>query len=112
MNKTLLFLIILGGKTHYDGSGKDLIEFTISKGHKWINKHIKELKLPSDQLIVMVQRNDNDIVVPNGDTMILESDKVIMLKIEQSKKKNTMKENIIKKFKKNMSDDEKNVDEK
>lgn len=104
-------IIILGGKTHYDGSGKDLIEFTISKGHKWINKYIKELKLPSDQLIVMVQRNDNDIVVPNGDTMILESDKVIMLKIEQSKKKNTIKENIIKKFKKNMSDDEINVDE-
>ena len=75
-------LIILGGETHFDESDHDLIEFTIPKGHKWVNKHIKDLGLASDRLIIMVQRKGSDIIVPIGDTLLLEDDKVIMIKAE------------------------------
>ncbi|WP_041701407.1 potassium/proton antiporter [Gottschalkia acidurici] len=75
-------LLVLGGETHFDESGQDLIEFTIPSGHQWENKHIKELELPHDRLIIMVQRNSNDIIVPDGDTLFLEDDKVIMIKVE------------------------------
>jgi cell volume regulation protein A len=30
----------------------------------------------------MVQRKDSDIIVPIGDTLVLEDDKVIMIKVE------------------------------
>lgn len=75
-------LIVLGGETHFDESGQNLIEFTIPSGHKWSNKYVKDLKLPSDRLIVMVQRKGSDIIVPIGDTLLLEDDKVVMIKVE------------------------------
>ena len=75
-------LIVLGGEIHFDESGHDLIEFTISTGHKWENQYIKDLEIPSDRLIIMVQRKDSDIIVPIGDTLLLEDDKVIMIKVE------------------------------
>lgn len=75
-------IIVLGGEVHFDESGHDLIEFTIPKGHQWANKHIKDLDLHHDRLIVMVQRNGNDVVVPTGDYLLLEDDKVIILNID------------------------------
>ena len=72
-------LIILGGEMHFDESGQDLIEFTVPKGHQWEKKYIKDLELPHDRLIVMVQRKNNDIIIPVGDTRLLEDDKVIMI---------------------------------
>lgn len=75
-------LIVLGGEIHFDESGQDLIEFTIPKGHDWENKYVKDLDLPSERLIIMVQREDSDIVVPIGDTLLLEDDKVIMIEVE------------------------------
>lgn len=75
-------VIIIGGETHFDQSGQDLIEFTIPRGHQWGNKHVKELKLPIDRLIIMVQRKGSGTIVPSGDTLLLEDDKVIMIKVE------------------------------
>ncbi|RBP63875.1 potassium/proton antiporter (CPA1 family) [Alkalibaculum bacchi] len=75
-------LIIIGGEIHFDESGQDLIEFTIPRGHKWENQYIKDLELPPNRLIIMVQRKDSDIIVPIGDTLVLEDDKVIMIKVE------------------------------
>lgn len=75
-------IIVLGGEVHFDESGQDLIEFIISRGHKWANKYIKDLKLPPDRLLIMVQRKDSSMIVPMGDTLLLEDDKAIMLKVE------------------------------
>ena len=75
-------LIILGGEIHFDESGQDLIEFTVPSGHKWEKRYIKDLELPHDRLIIMVQRKGNDVIVPVGDTLLLEDDKVIMIKAE------------------------------
>lgn len=79
-------VIVLGGEVHFDETGQDLIEFTIPKGHKWVNKHIKDLELDNDRLIVMLQREGSDVIVPTGDTLLLEDDKVIMLKLEHNLK--------------------------
>lgn len=76
--------IILGGKRHFDHTGQDLIESIIPKGHKWENKYIKDLNLPPNRLIIMIQRDMQDIVVPVGDTKILANDKVIMIIVEHS----------------------------
>lgn len=77
-------VVVLGGEMHFDETGQDLIEFTIPKGHQWANKHIKDLDLHHDRLIVMVQREGSDVIVPTGDTLLFEDDKVIVLKLDES----------------------------
>jgi len=79
-------IIVLGGEIHFDETGQDLIEFTIPKGHDWVNKHIKDLDLQHDRLIIMLQREGSDVIVPTGDTLLLEDDKVIMLNLEHKSK--------------------------
>ena len=76
--------IVLGGERHFDQTGHDLTEFTIPHGHKFANQTVKDLALPSDTLIVMVQRRGGEIIVPLGDTQLMEGDKVILLKVEQA----------------------------
>ena len=80
-------VVILGGELHFDESGQDLTEFTIPKGHQWANKYIKDLDLKEDHLIVMVQRKGSDVIVPSGDTLLLEDDKIIILNMEDEFKK-------------------------
>lgn len=75
-------LIVLAGEKHFDRSGLDLTEFTIPRGHEWAGHSIKSLSLPADSLIIMLQRKDYDVVVPLGDTLLQEGDKVILLKID------------------------------
>ena len=76
-------LIILGGETHFDEQGQDLIEFTIPQGHRWVNQNIKDLDLPTDRLIIMIQRQGQGTIVPAGDTILLEDDKIIMIKADK-----------------------------
>ncbi len=78
-------LIVLGGEQHFDWTGHDLTEFTIPKGHKWANRLVKDLFLPESSLIVMVQRTGSGVIVPLGETRLLENDKVILLKVEEKK---------------------------
>ena len=77
-------LIILGGERHFDQSGENLIESVISSGHKWENKQIKDLNLSPNRLIIMIQRDTHNIIVPVGDTRILENDKVITIEAEHT----------------------------
>ena len=76
--------IILGGEEHFDHSGQNLIESVIPSGHKWENKQIKDLNLPSNRLIIMIQRDKNNIIVPVGETTILEDDTVVMIEVKHS----------------------------
>ncbi|MDD4081259.1 MAG: potassium/proton antiporter [Eubacteriales bacterium] len=76
-------VIVLAGEKHFDLSGHDLTEFTIPRGHKWAGKTVRELSLPTDRILVMVQRRDVDIIVPLGDTLLQEEDKVIMLQVDE-----------------------------
>lgn len=80
-------LVVLGGKKHFDRSRQDLIEFTIPHGHAWVDHYIKDLALPTDRLIVMLQRKDGSVVVPLGDTFLQEGDQVVMLQVEAKNSK-------------------------
>ena len=74
--------IVLGGESHFDQSGQDLIESVIPAGHRWENQRVMDSKLPSNRLIIMIQRGLNDIIVPVGETVILKDDTVVMIKVE------------------------------
>lgn len=93
--------IVLGGEKHFDHSGHDLIEFTIPAGHEWADRLVKDLSLPTNTLIVMVQRSGQDVIVPLGDTQLMENDKVIMLQVEEQKAENTKGKGFLKRGKEN-----------
>lgn len=53
------------------------IEFEMAEGHSWVNKTIKDLKLPSNLIAVLILRGE-DRIIPKGSTSILANDKVIL----------------------------------
>jgi len=44
---------------------------------------VKDLDMASDSLVVMVQRNGDEVIVPLGDTQLHAGDKVILLQVEE-----------------------------
>ena len=57
-------LLVLAAKTFENRENIRLDETHIHSSHRWKNKLIKDISLPSDQLIIMIQREDQSIV-PN-----------------------------------------------
>ena len=53
------------------------IEIKLSKNHKWIGLPVKDIIFPPETILVLVYRN-NKIVIPRGDTILLENDKLIL----------------------------------
>ncbi len=67
-------------KTFNDYSLEHEVQFislSINNTHPWLNQCIKDIVLPPETLLAMIQRGEK-IVVPKGDTEILEGDKVIL----------------------------------
>lgn len=54
-------------------------EIYIDEHHKWCQKNIHQLPQNMPYLIVMIKRQ-KEIIVPHGDTMICENDKLVVLK--------------------------------
>lgn len=80
-------IIVLAGRSYFDVVGTDLLEFRINNYNSWVNKKINTIKLDRSALIVLVLRDDNELVVPNGDTVILEGDTVLVLGLKDIKGK-------------------------
>ena len=54
-----------------------LKEVLIDKRHKWFKQKIKDLNLDSDNLIVMIKRN-NENIIPNGEIVLDDEDLVVI----------------------------------
>ena len=68
--------LILSGKSGDSAQGVKLYEKTVGKHDPWANKPIS--KIPSGKkLIIMVRRGEN-IIIPNGDTVLLEKDVLVI----------------------------------
>ncbi|MBQ3437145.1 MAG: potassium/proton antiporter [Fusobacterium sp.] len=67
-------------KTFNDYSGEeniDFISFEIDIYHKWIGKKIKDIELMPGVLLVLIIRNNNNII-PDGNTIIETGDKIVL----------------------------------
>lgn len=53
-------------------------EFVITQGNPVLNKKLKSIKFPSNMIVSAIFRN-NVMIVPNGDTKILENDKLVVV---------------------------------
>lgn len=72
-------IVVLGGETHFDRTGHNLVEITLSKEHKWANKMVSEIPMGDKELIIMIQREDGEIIVPQGNTIIYPGDEVVII---------------------------------
>lgn len=67
--------------TPYNPSGSEILEEQIiGKGDEWCDKAISELKIPKDQLIAMIIREEQPII-PDGGTILKEKDVVVFITV-------------------------------
>lgn len=71
--------IILNVPSYEPEEANKLQETVIDKKNPWCNRSIAQLKLSSDELIVMILRGSENII-PDGKTVILENDIVVTYK--------------------------------
>lgn len=71
--------VILSGEQYFDTSGEDLVEFTIGPLHAWLGETIQSLGLPEDSIVVVIQRTDGSIIIPQGDTQVKLNDKIVAI---------------------------------
>jgi trk system potassium uptake protein TrkA len=60
------------------GGDTEIVQTTLSPGSPVLNKQIKDFVLPQGTLIISIYRG-NDLLIPRGDTVLLEDDQVIVL---------------------------------
>lgn len=56
------------------------IQFILNEEHPWCQKKVKEIALPPETLFVQLERKDEELIIPNGDT-ILQADDIVTLKV-------------------------------
>ncbi len=59
----------------------EIMEIIATHHMKILNKPLKDLHLPDGIIIAAIHRGTEDVIIPNGDTKILEDDKVILLSL-------------------------------
>ncbi len=84
-------VIVLGGEEYFDPTGHDLVEHTICSGHAFIGRQLKNISLQPEHLIVMIRREDGEIIVPQGDTEIMEGD-ILVSMLHDGKPDSTIKD--------------------
>ena len=73
--------VILGAEALKDDKHIDLKEVELRKQHAWNGQQIRDLNISRQTFIVMVKRKNN-VMVPRGDLVLLEGDKVILFSQE------------------------------
>lgn len=78
-------ILVLTGQVYRDDSNIRLGEIQIDEDSPWVGKLLKEIKLPKETLIMVIQQADGSFVVPNGDTIIEAGDIFIQNNAERMK---------------------------
>ena len=68
--------LILSGKSPTANQGINLYEKAIESGSDWIGKSVSSLSMGNDR-IIMIRRNEK-VIIPNGNTVILEKDILVI----------------------------------
>lgn len=72
-------VVVLAGKEYFDSFGVDLLQFTLPASHEWIDRKIMDLDLPENRIILTIQRENDDFIVPDGKTVLRAGDTLILL---------------------------------
>lgn len=70
-------LIVFSASAYEDHKSIKLSELIIDNSHPWLNRNIGSIKYKANRIIILIKRND-EVVIPRGDTIILEKDTLII----------------------------------
>ena len=70
-------MLVLGAETFDHEEHIDLREVILRKQHEWNGQMIRDLGISRQTLIIMVKRK-NKVLIPNGNLVLLEGDKIVM----------------------------------
>ncbi len=71
-------LLVLSGEGYEDNDPVKLNELKIEAGHRWLDRPIKDLPLPSHTLIILIKRADGTTIIPKGETCIKLDDILVL----------------------------------
>ena len=69
--------IVLGAESFSKDEHIDLKEIVLLKHSRWVGERIRDLDISRQSIIIMVKRKGR-VLIPNGDMIMQEGDKVIM----------------------------------
>lgn len=69
--------------TMLEGEKAEIIEYTTSRYSKIIGKSLEKVKFPKDAIVTTIVHND-DIIIPRGDSVIREGDRVIVFALSSA----------------------------
>jgi trk system potassium uptake protein TrkA len=69
--------------TSLHGVDSEIIEFSLEKDIKWMNKPLKDIKFPDHAFIAGVIRGEESYL-PNGDFELIKGDKVIVFTLSDA----------------------------
>ena len=72
-------LLVAAAQEFENRKNLSLYEIGIEKGHKWENRHLRELDVGEGTLVVMIQRQE-DTIIPDGNTEIQRGDTLVLAK--------------------------------
>lgn len=75
--------IVVVGEEYFDPKAHDLLEFTITECHPWVNKKLRDINLPKNQLVLSINRSGN-LLLAEGKTEIKIGDRIILFKGEST----------------------------
>ena len=70
-------ILVLGAESARDNSHIELKELVLLKNNPWNGQRIRDLDLSRQTIIVMVKRK-NRVLIPNGDLILREGDKLVL----------------------------------
>lgn len=72
-------LLVIAAQEFTDEENLRLKEVVIDEDHKWVNQLLKDIKVGKRKLVVMIKRG-NDTIIPDGTTMVLNDDILVVAK--------------------------------
>lgn len=54
------------------------IEFSVNKNHPWAGSMVKDILLPPETLLVQVRRTDDQMITPDGNTVLNAGDRLVL----------------------------------
>lgn len=75
---------------YQENSQVNFLKVHINENDTWENKYVKDLLIPHELIIGLIIRNKNEIIVPRGDTFILQGDLLVLAGHEFDDRKSLM----------------------
>lgn len=72
-------MLVVAAEEFEDRENLTLHEITVGKNHKWKNKTLSDIPVPTGTLVVMISRG-GETIIPSGDTLIQEGDTMVVAK--------------------------------